>query len=138
MQAVQIGVGMQVVCIVLPLLDLWLFGSVERHVQTAYPNWSATEIASDQTAIHSYLVAAGILGLLAWLGALWAIGRTWHARATITTLFVVGTVFGITNAGLGGDAYPTIVPLWLGITLLCIPLLPGLTALLSVWRRSGR
>ncbi|WP_201294697.1 MULTISPECIES: hypothetical protein [unclassified Nocardiopsis] len=55
-QAAQIDAGLQLVCIVLPLLDLWIFGSIERHVAAAYPDWGSAEIAGDRNAIVIYLV----------------------------------------------------------------------------------
>ncbi|HEY8474255.1 MAG TPA: hypothetical protein VIL37_16685 [Natronosporangium sp.] len=132
-KAAQIGAGLQAVCIALPLLDLWVFGSVERHVQRAYPEWGPDEVALDRNAIVIYLAIVGVLGLAAWLGTIWAAKRDWRVRGTVTTLFVAGMgLLGI-NAGLGGDAYDQIVPPWLGLTLLVIPALPGVTALVAAW-----
>lgn len=137
-QALQIGAGSQVVCILLPLLDLWLFGSVERHVRAAYPQWGAAEIAADRTAIILYLVIVGAAGLAGWLFALAAVRRGWRERGVVTALFAVGLGVLILSAGAGGGAYDRIVPLWLGLTLLCLPALPGITALVAVWHGRGR
>lgn len=134
-QASQIGAGLQVVCIVLPLLDLWIFGSVERNVETAYPAWGPGEIAGDRNAIVVYLVTVGVLGLLGWLATLWAAQRGRGVRTIVTTLFALGMTTLIITAGVGGEAYEQIVPLWLGLTLLFIPVLPGIAALLAAWSR---
>ena len=133
-QAAWIGAALQAVCVALPLLDLWTFGSIERNVQGAYPRWDAAEVATDRNAIVGYLVAVGILGVLCGLGTVWAARRGRGVRATVTTLFTIGMLTLLTNATLGGEAYDRIVPLWLGLTLLAVPALPGLTALLAAWR----
>lgn len=72
MQALRIGVGLQLVCIALPLLDLWVFGSIARNVERAYPEWGADDVRLDRNAIVVYLVVVGVLGLVGWLGALCA------------------------------------------------------------------
>ncbi|WP_035812821.1 hypothetical protein [Jiangella gansuensis] len=135
LQALWIGVGLQVVSILLPLLDLWFFGSVESHVEGAYPEWDQNEVALERNAIVIGLVIVGVLGLAGWLVAIWAAKRDRAVRATVTTLFALGMSTLTATAGMGGEAYDQIVPLWLGITLLVIAALPGVTAVLSVWFR---
>ncbi|MFF8762905.1 hypothetical protein ACF07Q_00215 [Nocardiopsis dassonvillei] len=137
-QALRIGAGLQVVCILLPVLDLWLLGSVERHVLAAYPQWDAAEIAAERTAIILYLVIVGATGLLGWLFALAAVRRGWWERGVVTALFTVGMGVLILSAGAEGGAYDRIVPLWLGLTLLCLLALPGVTALVAVWHGTDR
>lgn len=137
-QALQIGAALQAVCILLPLLDGWIFGSVEQNVRSAYPSWGAGEIAADRTAIIGYLVLVCLCCLLGWLAALRAVDHGWHERAVVTALFAIGTVWAIVNAGLSGGAYSRVVPLWLGLTLLLVPLMPALTALIAVWRKPQR
>lgn len=137
-QAAQIGAGLQVVCVLLPLLDLWVFGSIARNVEAAYPTWAPGEIAGDRNAIVIYLVTVGVLGLLGWFATIWAAKRGRGVRTTVTTLFALGMVTLIITAGISGEAYEQIVPLWLGLTLLFIPVLPGLAALLAAWSRNNK
>lgn len=132
-QAAQIGAVLQVLCIALPLLDLWVFGTVDQHVRDAYPNWGEADVSADRTAIIGYLVVVGVLGLFGWLGALWAARRDRGVRATVTTLFAVGMSVLLLDASMGGENYDQIVPLWLGLTLLILPALPGVTALVAAW-----
>ncbi|SEF16773.1 hypothetical protein [Jiangella alba] len=134
-QALQIGVGLQVVCLLLPLLDLWVFGSVEGNVESAYPQWDASEVTKDRNAIVVALLIVGVLGLAGWLVSLWAVRRDRAVRATVTTMFVLGMSTLATIAGAGGDPYEQYVPLWLGSTILVLLALPGLTAVLAVWFR---
>ena len=132
-QSARIGAATQVICMALPLLDLWLFGSVRRHVASAYPDWTAGDIDLDRNAIVGYLVGFGILALAGWLVTIWVAKRGRGVRGTVTALFIAGTLMGLVNAGTGADAYAQIVPLWLGVTLLVLPLLPGATATLAAW-----
>ncbi|MBB5791163.1 hypothetical protein [Jiangella mangrovi] len=134
-QALQLGVGLQVVCLLLPLLDLWFFGSIEGHVQDAYPEWGADDVALDRNAIAITLVVIGVLGLAGWFGALWAAKRDRGVRATVTTLFALGMGTLTVVAGVGGEPYDQYVPLWLGTTILLVMALPAVTALLAVWFR---
>ncbi|RIQ22314.1 hypothetical protein [Jiangella rhizosphaerae] len=134
-QALQLGVGLQVVCLALPLLDLWFFGSIEGHVEAAYPEWDASEVALDRNAIVIALLVVGVLGLAGWLAALWAAKRGRAVCATVTTLFVLGMTTVAAVAGAGGDPYDQYVPLWLGSTILVLLALPGITAVLAVWFR---
>lgn len=80
----------------------------------------------------------GLVGLMGWLVALSAVRRRWHERGTVTTLFALGMGVLIVTAGFSGGAYEQVVPLWLGLTLLFIPALPGVTALIAVWQRPDR
>ncbi|ACQ82135.1 hypothetical protein Bcav_3893 [Beutenbergia cavernae DSM 12333] len=137
-QAVQVGLVMQLICLALPLLDLWVFGSVERHVRAAYPDWPSADVMADRNAILGGLVAVSLLGLLGWCGAWWSARSGRGVRAVATTLFAVGVTVLLSVAGLSGGAYDQVVPLWLGITSLVLPALPGLTAVLAAWSRSTR
>lgn len=134
-QALQLGVGLQVLCLLLPLLDLWVFGSIERHVEAAYPEWDAGEVAMDRNAIVIGLLVTGVLGLAGWLVSLRAARRDRGVRATVTTLFLLGLTTLATVAGTGSDPYDQYVPLWLGGTILVLLALPGITAVLAVWFR---
>lgn len=132
-QAAQVGAVLQVLCIALPLLDLGVFGTIDRHVREAYPNWGPADIAADRTAIAVYLVIVGALGMIGWFATIWAAKRDRGVRATVTTLFAVGMSVLAIDATLGGEHYDRIVPLWLGLTLLILPALPGVTALVAAW-----
>lgn len=132
-QALWIGAGLQAVCLALVLLDLWVFGTVQEHVEEAYPAWRPDQVHADRNAIIIYLAVVGVLGIAGWLASLWAVARDRSVRAVVTTLFAVGTGIALIDASVGGEAYDQIVPLWLGTTHLVLPLLPGIAALLAVW-----
>ncbi|MGH1564676.1 hypothetical protein [Mumia sp. DW29H23] len=131
--AAAIGLALQIVTTVLPLLDLAYFGTIESHVRDAYPAWPASDVALDRDAIAWSLVVIGVLGVVGWIVTIWSARRGRAVRAIVTSLFVVGTVVNLTVAGLGGEAYDTIVPLWLGVTTLVLPGLAGIAALVAAW-----
>lgn len=131
-----IGAAAQVLLIGLPLLDLWVVGSVRRHVQAAYPRWGSADVGADTTAIIVAMAGIGVAGLLCWLVALFVTRRGRRARTVITSMFVVGvSVLGFV-AGYADGPYQPIVPLWLGATTFLVATSTGLAALIAVWRRT--
>ncbi|WP_370614371.1 hypothetical protein [Mumia sp. Pv 4-285] len=133
--AAYAGLVLQLVVTALPLLDLAFFGTVENHVRAAYPDWPTSDVAADRNAIIWTLVGVGVLGTVGWLVAAWAAARGRAVRPVVTTLFVLGTGTYLSLATLGGEAYDTIVPLWLGMTSLVLTGLAGLTTTVAAWRR---
>lgn len=136
--AVAIGAVVQGALALLPVLDLWVIGSIERHVRTAYPDWGSAEVNADTTAIVIGMVIVGIVGVAGWLVALMAARRRGSARRTVTILFVVGMTVLAVVAGLGGAEYDQIVPLWMGATTLAVSAVTGATAVLAAWWRTPR
>ncbi|MFD1827595.1 MULTISPECIES: hypothetical protein [Mumia] len=47
---------------------------------------------------------------------------------------MVATCVGLTVATLGGEAYETVVPVWLGTVTVVLPGLAGITAVVAAWR----
>lgn len=136
-RALQAGVVLQVVCLLLPLLDLWFVGSIERHVEAAYPEWGPDDVALDRNAIAISLAVVGVLGLVGWLAALWATRRGKGVRATVTTLFALGMVTLLSVAAMGGEPSDPYVPLWLGSTTLLVLAVPGVAAVMAAFREAG-
>ncbi|THV30012.1 hypothetical protein [Glycomyces paridis] len=130
------GLLLTVAAGVAPLIDIATADSLFDHVRQAYPDWPADTVRQDRDAIAIYLAAVGALGLLCWLGAIWAVAaeRRW-ARGTVTALFALGTLLALTSMTLGGEQYDTIVPPIYG-ALGLLPCLAGLAAVVLVWRRA--
>lgn len=137
-QALLIGAVVQAALISLPLLDLWIFGSTERHVQAAYPGWGPAEVGADTMAIVVGMAIVGVAGVSGWLFALLAVRRDRRTRAVVTTLFIAGLTVLAFVAGYGAGPYDQIVPLWMGMTTLGVSAITGATALLAAWWRKGR
>lgn len=133
------GLAVQVVCTLLPLADMWVLGTTEDHVRSAYPAWSSGEVATETGAILSYLAGIGVLGAVAWLLAIWSARTGKGMRTIVTALFAVGMSVLLFTATAQGAAYDRIVPAWLGMTTLILTAVPAVLALIVVWtQRSGR
>ncbi|WP_262852860.1 hypothetical protein [Mumia quercus] len=131
--AAFLGLALQVLVTALPVLDLAFFGTLDAHVREAYPAWPDSEVAADRNAIAWGLVIIGVLGTAGWLLTALVASRGRAVRAVVTTLFVTGTCVTLYAATLSGDAYDLVVPLWLGIPTVALPLLAGVTATLAAW-----
>ncbi|MEU5871135.1 hypothetical protein AB0A73_06175 [Glycomyces sp. NPDC047369] len=132
-RALWTGLALQLALAVLPLLDLATLDTITGHVEAAYPDWSAGDVALDRNAIAWSLAGVGVLGAVGWLVAL-ARARRGAPRATVTVLFALGLLTALTLLGTGGEAYDVIVPLGYGLLGL-LPVLAGLAALVAVWRK---
>ncbi|MFB9662863.1 hypothetical protein ACFQS3_21875 [Glycomyces mayteni] len=131
-QALWAGLALQLALAVLPLLDLATLDTFTAHVEAAYPDWSAGDVALDRNAIAWSLVGVGALGAVGWIFALLRARRT-APRITATVLFALGLLTSLTLLGTGGEQYEQIVPLGYGLLGL-LPVLAGLAALVAVWR----
>lgn len=132
-RTLQVGLALGVLAAAAPVFDVFVTGSIGAHVRGAYPNWTADTVAMDRNAIAGYLAVVGVLGIAGWVGALWAL-RTRGAPAVALVLFVVGAVMAMVTASSAGGAYDTIVPKQFG-ALVLLPLVPGLIAVVLLWRR---
>lgn len=105
-----------------------------QHIRDAYPAFSPSEVAADQSAIQTYLFATCAVGAAAWLWTAWAVHKrkTW-ARTATTTVFVLGAGLLFINATAGGEAYAQILPVSYGVVGL-LPGVAGLVAVVLLWR----
>ncbi|MFI6919006.1 hypothetical protein ACIBIZ_03555 [Nonomuraea spiralis] len=108
-----------------------------EHLSTGYPALSPGKIDEGVTLYTVILCAVGALGLLGWLGAAGAAraGKGW-ARWAAAGLFAVAlcfTVAALTVRDTNGEV--GLAPLlgWLQV----LPLIPGLVAVVLLWRRAG-
>ncbi|WP_433167402.1 hypothetical protein [Kribbella sp. CA-247076] len=134
-QALYAGVLLTLVATLAPLIDLATADTIGEHVRSAYPGWSADDVAKDRMAITGYLVGVGVLGLAGWLWTIVAVARGKRgARAVGTTLFLVGATVQLLSLSVGGEAYTTIVPTLHGV-IGFLPSLAGLVAVIGLWRK---
>ncbi|MEO3796088.1 hypothetical protein ABGB14_38325 [Nonomuraea sp. B10E15] len=118
-----------------------LFAFVDRaglagHIHAGYPAYGPGEVDAAVTAYTVILSVVGALGLLGWLGTAWAArgGRGW-ARWPASGMFAIAlcvAVAGVTTQDINGQV--GLAPLlgWLQF----LPLLPGLAAVVLLWRRA--
>lgn len=55
------------------------------------------------------------------------------SASSVTTMFLRDLVVSAWVIGMGGGRYDRLAPLWISLTLFIVPLLPGVTALVSAW-----
>ncbi|RII18686.1 hypothetical protein DSC45_08705 [Streptomyces sp. YIM 130001] len=130
----QLGLALTAAVAAVPLVDLATADSIAGHVRDAYPNWPATEVAKDRTAITVYLGTVGLLGIPCWLWAIRSAGRgSRRAPVLAGTLFTAGmcmALFGLTYASA---PYERVLPLPYGLLGL-LPCLAGLAAVVLLRR----
>jgi hypothetical protein len=107
------------------------------HIRQGYPTYQSGEINTAVTAYTVLLSVVGVLGLLGWLGTVWTVrtGKGW-ARFLATGMFATAACVAIAAATIkdtSGDV--GLAPL-LGL-LQVLPCVPGLAAVVLLWRRAG-
>ncbi|MFG3255807.1 hypothetical protein [Streptomyces sp. NPDC048172] len=128
------GLALTAAAALVPLIDLATVDSVTDHVRAAYPDWSASDVSKDRTAIVSYLAVVGALGVLCWLWAIRSVGRgSARARAVTTALFAVGACWALYDLTWSSAEYAHVIPVLYGVLGL-LPCLAGLAAVVLVWR----
>jgi len=129
-----VGLALTIIATLIALMDPQQTDTIGQHVREAYPQWDASTVTTERTAILGWLVGTGVLGIVGWLTSLWAVRRrkrwalwfvaTWFALAVVTAGLTLGT---------GGAAYDVIVPTPLGL-LSALPLVAGALAMFRIWR----
>lgn len=134
LRALYAGLVLTTLVSLAPLIDLATVDSIGDHVRAAYPDWSSDLVRTDRNAIVGYFAVANALGIPLWL---WTshLAATGHrrTRAVATWCFAAGACLAITNLGMGGAAYDTVVPVAYGLLGLA-PVAAGLAALVPLWR----
>ncbi|MGW5670791.1 hypothetical protein [Micromonospora sp. NPDC003776] len=134
-----IGAGalLTLVAAVFPFVDRATTTVLADHIRAGYPTYGPAEINAAATAYLAILSVVGVLGLLGWLGTAWAAraGRGWTGwLATGLFLAAVGTsLAALTVQDTSGDV--GLAPLlgWLQV----LPCIPGLAAVVLLWRRTS-
>lgn len=129
-----IGLALTVLAGLAAALDPVMTDLVGGHVREAYPQWDASTVGTERTAIVGWLVGTSALGIVGWLSTLWAVRRRRRRALWLAaTWFTLGVVTAGLTLGTGGAAYDVIVPTTLGLVS-ALPLIPGGLALVRVWR----
>lgn len=135
-RAMYAGLGLTVVAMIVPYVDPAGVNGLAGHIGAGYPAYSQARIANAVSTYLIYLSVVGVLGIVCWLGTIWAVwsGKRW-ARWVATAIFAAATVVALTDLLIKDTSGDTGLPPLLG----WIGMLPCLTGLLSVallWRRS--
>ena len=129
------GLGLTVGVTLIPHLAR---GRLSDHIQAGYPDYPPARIDSAVSIYVVYLSVVGALGILCWLGAIWAVkaGKRWAPAAAAAT-FAVGTGVALFNLLVKDTSGDTGLPPMLGWAGL-LPCLAGLVALLLLFIRINR
>jgi hypothetical protein len=129
-------VGLEVLGVVVPIVDLDTRGTLAAHLQDLYCPYGVP--APDASAVVAYLVGVGLAGVLVLLATIWA---GWPRVALGAAALHRGPVRRhcscLRNLTVSEYGQP-ILPTWLGVVGL-LPCLAGLVAVVLLWRRgTGR
>lgn len=133
--AMYVGLLLTATATVAPYVDRATGHVLASHIRHGYPTYSQDRVDAAVTAWLDILTAVGVLGILCWIGSIWAVKthKAW-ARAMATVMFAAGT--GLALAALltrdtSGEV--GLAPLlgWIGM----LPSLAGLAAVGMLWAR---
>ena len=133
--ATYAGLALTLVAMLVLYVDHATANVLAGHIRAGYPSYGRARIDSAVTTYLVYLSVLGALGILSWLGTIWATSarKPW-ARWTATGLFAVGTSIALFNLLIEDTSGDTGLPPLLGWAGL-LPCLAGLLALVLMWRR---
>ncbi|WP_174867533.1 hypothetical protein [Nocardia arthritidis] len=128
------GLVLTVVAAVVPYIDRATSDLLADHIRSGYPGYTRMEIDSAVTTYLLLLSVIGALGVVAWLGTMWAVkkDKRW-ARPAATGMFVLGASVGLTTLLTKDTSGDTGLPAalgWVGMA----PSLAGLVAVALLWR----
>lgn len=134
--AMYTGLALTVVAAIVPHVDHVTANVLADHIRAGYPAYTDARIDTAATTYLVYLSVVGALGVVGWLGMIWAVkaGKRW-VREGATAMFALATsiaLFDLLVKDTSGDT--GLPPLLGGIGML--PCLAGLLAVASLWRKS--
>jgi hypothetical protein len=134
--AMYAGLVLTVLATIVPHVDHATANVLADHIQAGYPAYTTARIDSAVTTYLVYLTAVGALGIVAWLGMIWAVkARKRRVRGAATAMFVLATsiaAFDLLVKDTSGDTGLPPLLGWIGM----LPCLAGLLAVALLWRKS--
>ena len=133
--ALYAGLTTTVVATIAPYLDQVTSHSLEDHIRAGYPSFTQARVDTAVTTYEVILTVIGVLGAVGWTVVIRAVttGKRWTAPLATAT-FLLGLGIALTDL-LIKDTYGEtgLSPLlgWIGL----LPCLPGLLAVILLWRR---
>jgi hypothetical protein len=128
------GLALTVAATAVPYVD---HTAMADHLRAGYPAYTEARIDSATTTYLIYLSTVGALGVVGWLGTIWAVkaGKRW-ARGGATAMFALATsiaLFDLLVKDTSGDiGLPPLLG-WVGL----LPSLAGLLAVTLLFKKGG-
>jgi len=134
--AMYAGLGLTVAAMIITYVDHATANMLAGHIRDGYPAYTQARIDSAVTTYLVYLSIIGALGIICWVGTIWAIkaGKRW-ARGVATAVSALGTGIALIDLLVKDTSGQTGLPPllgWAGV----LPCLAGLVAITLLWRRS--
>lgn len=131
--ALYAGLVLTVIAALAPLNDA-VSDNLADHIRAGYPHYTPARIDSAVTTYEVILTVIGVVGVLGWIAAIYAVtvGKPW-AAGLATGLFVGGLGIALSDLFIRDTSGETgLSPLlgWLGV----LPCLPGLASVVALWR----
>ena len=132
-RALVAGLALTLLALLAPVVDTLTTGLLTAHLDDVY---AGTGVAPPSaSALVTYLVVVGLLGIAGWLATLRLVRRDRRgARPLAITLLLAGTVLAATNLAVT-EYDRTVLPPWLGLLGL-LPSVAGLVAVVALHRRT--
>lgn len=129
--AMYAGIACSVLLAAAALLDQTTVGGISDRLWDAYPDYTAEEIATEESATATYLYVLSALGVACWLWMAAATRRGWRgARVTSTVLLALGLCVASVNGYVP-------MPAWLALCV-WLPCVAGAVAVALLWTRESR
>jgi hypothetical protein len=128
------GLALTVAATAVPYVD---HTAMADHLRAGYPAYTEARIDSAATTYLVYLSTVGALGVVGWLGTIWAVkaGKRW-ARGGATAMFALATsiaLFDLLVKDTSGDTGLPPLLGWVGL----LPCLAGLLAVTLLFKKGG-
>lgn len=133
--AMYVGLVLTIGAMIAPFVDRSRGNVLADHIRDGYPTYTAARIDEAVTAWLVILSVVGALGVVTWVGTIWAVraGKGW-ARWAATAAFAVGTSVALTallTTDTSGEVGLAPALGWIGMA----PCLVGLVAVTMLWRK---
>ena len=132
--AMYAGLGLTVIGMTVPYVDQAGANGLSAHIRAGYPGYSQARIDVAVNTYLIYLTVVGVLGIVCWLGMIWAVraGKRW-SRWAATVIFAAATIVALTDLLIKDTSGETGLPSLLG-WIGTVPCLAGLVAVVLLWR----
>jgi hypothetical protein len=133
--ALYTGLTTTVVATIAPYLDQATSHGLAHHIRAGYPSLSQARVDNAVTTYEVILTVIGVSGAFGWAAVIHGVttGKRWTTPLA-TALFVLGlgiALTGLFSKDTSGETGLSPLLGWVGL----LPCLPGLLAVITLWRQ---